>query len=130
MGVDLFRYFVGTMCAQSAREDIPLRLVAKGLLAICTHNVHTNMAKVSMLKIRVCPRKKQQFRKIVRSCGLTMSAALSLFIQKTINNQAIPFDIKAKGAEEEEPEFDTMEEWRQWAIRKTAEELGAEGLFD
>jgi DNA-damage-inducible protein J len=52
--------------------------------------------KDTFLQIRVQPEKKNEFEKICNSMGITTSAALSIFINATINKNGIPFPVTAK----------------------------------
>jgi len=45
--------------------------------------------------IRLEPEKKEEFSKICDSMGLSMSAAINVFINKVLQTRRIPFDISA-----------------------------------
>jgi addiction module RelB/DinJ family antitoxin len=53
------------------------------------------MAKNSdyYMSIRVDGQLKQNFDNFCRNCGMTVSGAISLLINQTIEKQAIPFDV-------------------------------------
>jgi DNA-damage-inducible protein J len=47
--------------------------------------------------IRLEPEKKEEFTKICDSMGLTVSAAINVFVNKVLQCRRIPFEISADG---------------------------------
>lgn len=92
------------------------------------------MAKVARIEVRVCPRKKDEFDRILKRCGLSMSKAFEIFIQKTIINKGMPFGVFAqtdryKALRKKVDEVESMEEWSKLAVELTRAEL-AEGTAE
>lgn len=86
------------------------------------------MAKIAQIHVRVCPRKKEEFNRILKSCGLSISKAFEIFIQKTIINKGVPFGVSAetvalKNLRKRAAEADSIEEWSRLAAELTLAEL-------
>lgn len=47
--------------------------------------------------IRLEPNKKEEFSKICESMGLTVSAAINVYVNKVLQCRRIPFEISADG---------------------------------
>ena len=54
--------------------------------------------KLATISARVDKDVKKQFETTCESMGLSVSAALNIFVRKVINEQAIPFDVTLKNA--------------------------------
>jgi DNA-damage-inducible protein J len=52
--------------------------------------------KDTFFQIRVQPEVKNEFEKICSSIGISPSTAMTIFINATINQNGIPFPVKAK----------------------------------
>ena len=73
------------------------------------------MAKVST-NISLDPNLKENAVKLFSNFGLDLSTAITLFLQQSVREQKIPFEIKA------EPDWETMSELEAFReIRKMAE---------
>ena len=67
-----------------------------------------NMAQTN-LTIRIDENVKQEAEILFDKIGLTMSAAINVFFRQAIREQAIPFPLKAKTADEKYYEYFTPE---------------------
>ena len=46
------------------------------------------------IKMRVSEELKNEATEILRDCGLTVSAAVRLFLEQVVSHQGIPFEVK------------------------------------
>lgn len=51
---------------------------------------------MSHIQIRISEEEKEYAQQLFRSMGLSMSGAIKLFIRKSIQDDALPFDISAQ----------------------------------
>ncbi len=58
-----------------------------------TYTYKTNM---SHIQIRISEEEKEYAQQLFRSMGLSMSGAIKLFIRKSIQDDALPFDVSAR----------------------------------
>lgn len=54
------------------------------------------MAEAKKIEIRIDARTKTDFKRICTRLGLSISAALKLFIQKSLLINGIPFEVRTK----------------------------------
>lgn len=53
----------------------------------------------SVIRARVEPELKAEATKVLNSMGLTPSAAIRIFLQQVVTDQALPFTVKVPNAE-------------------------------
>ena len=52
------------------------------------------MAKTEMIKVRIEPDTKAKATALFDGMGLSLSAAVSLFIQQSLNSDGLPFSVE------------------------------------
>ena len=57
------------------------------------------MAKTERLQIRIAPDTKARGEKLFESMGLTMSSAVNLFIEQSLRNGGMPFNIGSNNSD-------------------------------
>ena len=71
------------------------------------------------INIRIDANRKKEFEEFCEAVGLTMTAAFNIFIQRTLRDYRIPFDIGA-----EMPNAETVEAMREVQQMKADPSLG------
>ena len=72
-----------------------------------------NAPKTDTFKFRINPEIRKTAETIFAGCGLTMTQAINLFLQQSINAGGLPFSVKAP----------TDEDKHAWAVERLREEL-------
>ena len=52
------------------------------------------MAKTEMIKVRIEPETKERAAALFGGMGLSLSGAVSLFIQQSLNSDGLPFSVE------------------------------------
>ena len=55
-----------------------------------------NLLNINCANIRIDANRKKEFEEFCEAVGLTMTAAFNIFIQRTLRDYRIPFDIGAE----------------------------------
>jgi len=71
-------------------------MTLKELIAIAT----------TSLNIRIDAELKKQSEEIFKELGLTMSAAMTIFLRQTVRTNGIPFDMRLESTEKSKKESD------------------------
>ena len=53
------------------------------------------MAKTEMIKVRIEPETKERAAALFGGMGLSLSGAVSLFIQQSLNSDGLPFSVES-----------------------------------
>lgn len=56
------------------------------------------MAKTEEIRVRVTPEEKEKAKALFERCGLTTSAAVTMFIRQSLQADGLPFVVEAKTA--------------------------------
>ena len=56
------------------------------------------MAKTEEIRVRVTPEEKERAKALFDSCGLTTSAAVTMFIRQSLQEGGLPFVVETKNA--------------------------------
>ena len=75
----------------------------------------TRAPKTGTFQMRINPAVKDEMEKICADCGMTMTDAINIFLQQTINARGLPFIVTC----------DTREALRQQAIDRLLSEIQA-----
>ena len=75
----------------------------------------TRAPKTGTFQMRINPTVKDEMEKICADCGMTMTDAINIFLQQTINARGLPFIVTR----------DTREALRQQAIDRLLTEIQA-----
>ncbi len=59
-----------------------------------------NLPKTATFQMRINPEVKAAVEDIFSKCGLTLTDAINVFLQQSINTQSLPFAVTASSTEE------------------------------
>jgi len=59
-----------------------------------------NLPKTATFQMRINPEVKAAVEDIFAKCGLTLTDAINVFLQQSINTQSLPFAVTASSTEE------------------------------
>ncbi len=59
----------------------------------------TNAPKTSTFQMRISPKVKHEAERIYADCGMTLTDAINVFLQQTLNAGALPFIVTSNSKE-------------------------------
>lgn len=88
-----------------------------------------NSPKTDTFKFRINPEVRKTAEEIFESCGLTMTQAINLFLQQSINAGGLPFAVKAQSDEEMRSKAIEILKEKLEAAEKSGEYIPAEEVY-